>query len=187
MIEVDVNQRHALVIGGTGMLAEVSRWLADTSFTVSVIGRTSEKHRKLIGSAANPQSIDCLVVDYNDHPSLQRNIIQAINKNGPISLVISWTHSLEALEVVKTLLSQQKKKWKLVQIKGSRSYFEKDDSLFPTNCQHRTIYLGFIVEINQSRWLSNKEIAEGVIKNIKEDKVESIVGTLQPYEKRPRI
>jgi hypothetical protein len=178
-------QRHALVIGGTGMLAEVSQWLADTGITVSVIGRTSEKHRKLIELAANPQFIDSLVFDYNDLPSLQRNVKKAITKNGPISLVVSWTHTSEPLEVVKTVLSEQKEQWKLVQIKGSRRYFEKDNSLLPANCKHRTIYLGFIVENNQSRWLTNQEISEGVIKSIKEDTIETIIGTLQPYDKRP--
>lgn len=30
--------KHALVIGGSGMLAKVSLWLAENGYTVSVIG-----------------------------------------------------------------------------------------------------------------------------------------------------
>ena len=177
--------KHALVIGGTGMLADVSLWLANTGYIVSVIGRTMEKHQHLLEQATNPNFINCLVVDYSNYAFLEEQVRDAIIKNGPVSLVVSWTPLLKSLEIVNSLASKQKNPWALYQVMGSRRYFEKKSLVVPDNCKHRTIYLGFIIEGDQSRWLSNNEISQGVIRSIEEDSSESIIGTLYPYERRP--
>jgi len=177
--------KHALVIGGTGMLSDVSRWLADTGYHVSVIGRTNGKHRSLNLKASNPQMINHLLVDYTNYALLEDQVRKAIESLGPISLVVSWTPIRESLEMVSEIVAKQKDQWTLYQIKGSRRYFEKESLLVPENCEHRSIYLGFIIEDNNSRWLTHQEISEGIIMNIKEERAESIVGTLHPYEKRP--
>lgn len=180
-----VNPRHALVIGGTGMLADVSLWLANTGYIVSVIGRTKEKHLHLLEKATNPTFINCLVVDYSNYALLEEQVSGAIKKYGPISLVVSWTPLLKSLEIINTLASKQKNPWALYQVMGSSRYFENNSLVVPDNCKHRSIYLGFIIEGDQSRWLSNSEISQGVIRNIEEDSFESIIGTLHPYERRP--
>lgn len=177
--------KHALVIGGTGMLSDVSCWLADTGYQVSVIGRTNEKHRSLNLKANNPQMIHHLVVDYTNYVLLKKKVKKAIENLGPISLMVSWTPIRESLEMVNEIVAKQKDQWTLYQIKGSRRFFEKESLLVPVNCEHRSIYLGFIIEDNQSRWLTHQEISEGIIMTIKEEHAESIVGTLHPYEKRP--
>lgn len=180
-----MKEKHALVIGGTGMLADVSLWLADTGYQVSVIGKTKEKHLNLLKKARNPQNINSVVVDYTNYALLEDQVRTAIEEMGPISLVVSWTPIRQSLETVNRIVAEQKDQWTLYQIKGSRRYFEKESFLVPVNCEHRSIYLGFIIEGNHSRWLTNQEISEGIIMNIKEDHIESIVGTLHPYEKRP--
>lgn len=40
--------------------------------------------------------------------------------------------------------------------------------------------LGFIIDDGKSRWLTNKEISDGIIKAIKDDKPVTIVGTIHP-------
>jgi hypothetical protein len=181
-----MNQKHALVIGGTGMLANVCLWLADGGFNVSVIGRSIEKHRQLVKRANEPRLINSLMVDYNNPSLLEKEVRKAIEKNGLISLVVSWIPFLPSLEMVNRVVSEQNSSWKLYQVKGSRRYFKDDILHVPSNCEHRSIYLGFILEGNQSRWLTNNEIAEGVIKSITEDNIESIIGMLHPYAKRPK-
>ena len=180
-----MKEKHALVIGGTGMLADVSLWLADTGYQVSVIGRTEEKHLNLVKNARNPQNVNHLIVDYTNYALLEDQVRKALANMGPISLVVSWTPIRQSLETVNRIVAEQKDRWTLYQIKGSRRYFERESLLVPVNCEHRSIYLGFIIEANHSRWLTNQEISEGVIKSIKEDHTESIVGTLHPYDKRP--
>lgn len=116
---------------------------------------------------------------------LENEVKNAIQLNGPISLVISWLPSMQSLDIVNRLVSQYIDDWKLYQVKGSRRYFIVDLLNVPQNCAHSSIYLGFILEGNQSRWLTNAEMADGVIKSVQDERTESIIGTLHPYEKRP--
>ena len=181
-----MTRKHALIIGGTGMLKGVSLWFMDRGYKVSVIGRSERKHLDLVQKAANPSLINRLMLDYNDHPLLEKGIREAIEKYGPIATVVSWTPSLSSLEIVNKVVSEQNSEWKLYQIKGSRRFFEEDRLTISDTCKHRRIYLGFVREDHQSRWLSNTEIAEGVITSIEEDRTESIIGRLHPYEERPK-
>ena len=181
-----MTRKHALIIGGTGMLKGVSLWLTELGFKISVIGRSERKHLDLEKRSGNPGLINHMMLDYNDHSKLEKEMRSVIEKDGPISIVVSWTPSLSALELVSNVVSERSSEWKLYQIKGSRRFFEDDRLTISTNCKHRSIYLGFVIENHQSRWLSNTEIAEGVITSIEEDRTESIIGRLHPYEDRPR-
>ena len=40
--------KHALVVGGTGMLSGVSLWLLDQGYHVSIIARNSDRMKNLI-------------------------------------------------------------------------------------------------------------------------------------------
>lgn len=180
-----MEKKHVIIIGGTGMLADASLWLADSGYKVSVIGRTKDKHLNLVKKANNPQMINHLVVDYTNYTLLEDQVRKAIENFGPVSLVVSWTPIRQSLETVNRIVAEQKDLWTLYQVKGSRRYFTAESLLVPENCEHRSIYLGFIIEDSHSRWLTNQEISEGVIKSIKEDHTESIVGILHPYDKRP--
>lgn len=180
-----MRRKHALIIGGTGMLKNVSIWFVDQDFTVSVIGRSEEKHLELKNSASNPDHINSLRVDYNEQSSLGECVRNAVKEYGPISVVVSWTPSLSSLELVSKIVSEKSSEWKLFQVKGSRRYFEEDSLNVPAGCEHRSVYLGFILVDDDSRWLTNEEISEGVIKSVKNDEEKAIVGTLHPYEKRP--
>lgn len=180
-----MNRKHVLVIGGTGMLKEASLWFADHGYIVSVIGRNPRKHENMVVEAANPEHINSLVVDYTNHSLLERQLIGAMETYGPFSIVVSWVSSLPSLKIITEIVSEHSSSWKLYQVKGSRRYFEDDVLQVPTNCKHRSVYLGFVIEGNTSRWLTNREISQGVIKSVREDHQASIVGVLHPYERRP--
>ncbi|WP_019414879.1 hypothetical protein [Paenisporosarcina sp. TG20] len=179
-----MSSKHALVIGGTGMLADVSLWLVETGYQVSIIGRTMEKHRKLVDKASKPEFITSLAVDYSNYLLLEEQVRKTVEENGPISLVVSWS-PIRTLEIINQVLSEQKDSWELYQIKGSRRFFDNEPPLSDSSCQQRSIYLGFTMEGNQSRWLTHNEISQGVITNIKEGNTESIIGILHPYDQRP--
>ena len=49
--------KHALVVGGTGMLSEVCMWLVNQNYHVSVIGRNPEKMRGLVENAEKRKNI----------------------------------------------------------------------------------------------------------------------------------
>ncbi len=182
---VKLSEKHALVVGGTGMLSEVSLWLMEMGYQTSVIGRSKEKHDRLMKKATHSDLMNSLKVDYHNHSLLEEQIRKSIQKYGPISLVVSWTPSTQALEIVNKLVSEYIKHWHLYQVKGSRRYFNDDILNVPSNCTQSSIYLGFILEGNHSRWLTHEEISAGVIQHIQSGNSESLIGRIHPYEKRP--
>ncbi|MFD2044345.1 short-chain dehydrogenase [Ornithinibacillus salinisoli] len=179
---------YAFVIGGTGMLERVCHWLVEHNYFVSVLNRNRDKFDKMKHKNASPDNFHPLTVDYHDTEQLQQKVNEAINEFGVPDLVISWIHS-SAPEALPTILDQLKvweKPWKLLHVQGSSSFFVKENTTVPDNCQYRRVYLGFVIEDGGSRWLTHDEIANGVIKVIQRDYKETVVGTLKPWSKRPQ-
>jgi hypothetical protein len=63
----------------------------------------------------------------------------------------------------------------------------KHETSFPGKSQNRQLNAGCFIfkEADGSRWLTNREIDEGVIKRIEEDSKDVVIGNLEPREKRP--
>lgn len=181
--------RHALVIGGTGMLSKVSLWLVNEGYNVSVIGRSPERINQLISASEDTARITPLLVDYRCEIELIEQLKVAIKKNGPFDLVVAWIHSAgkNALDVISHELSYDNLTWRLLHVLGSSANLEevKNKVTIPNNCLYKQVQLGFIIENDNSRWLTNEEISAGVIEAISNDKSVTIVGTLVPWEKRP--
>ncbi|KMK75619.1 short-chain dehydrogenase [Alkalihalobacillus pseudalcaliphilus] len=180
---------HALVIGGTGMLSNVSLWLANEGFKVSVIGRNPDRMKKLINTSEQQGHITPLLVDYKNEIELEEQLRIVIKENGSIDLVIAWIHSVgkNVLNVVSQELLIDNHTWRLFQVLGSSSNLKeiKIKANVADNCHYRQVQLGFITKNNHSRWLTHEEISNGVIEAISNDKLVNIVGTIEPWEKRP--
>lgn len=182
-------EKHALVIGGTGMLAETVLWLTEQGYRVSVVGRSEARLRRLkerAGGAAD--RVHGLAVDYGRSEEFREALAGAIRVHGPVELVVSWIHSTapEALEVVtEEVAATAAGGWRLFQVRGSNAYVEKGEVAVPDGCLYRLVILGFVLEGGRGRWLRNEEIASGVIEAVKQDREEWIVGTCEPWEKRP--
>ena len=176
-------KKHALVIGGTGMLANVCVDLAYKGYFVSVIGRTQSKFQQLILSSPD-ESIFPLVVNYNTGDVLDE-VENAISKRGPFDLIVSWTPNYDVLERI-CELNRGTDEFRLFHVKGSRRYFDDEPVCIPDNCSYRKVFLGYIIEDDSSRWLTNDEIAGGVIIHIETDRIDGIIGQIHPYEARPR-
>ena len=174
---------HALVIGGTGMLADVSRFIAKEGSSVSVIGRSATKFKKLKADSP-PDSIFPIQVDYYSE-ALVTEVKEAIAERGPFDLIVSWTPNYSGLEQI-CKINDQPISFRLVHVKGSRRYFDDEEILIPDNCKYEKVFLGFVVEGESSRWLTNDEISNGVIQQITSAKDERVVGQLIPYSARPR-
>jgi hypothetical protein len=174
---------HALVIGGTGMLAGVCLYLARKDYSVSVIGRTLSKFKRLKVESP-PNSLFPLMTDY-DTDDVYDNIKEAIRERGPFDLIISWTPNYSVLEHI-CEMNTGDTPYRLFHVKGSRRYFDDKPIRFPNQCNYRKVYLGFVMEDSGSRWLTHEEIANGVIKQIVNDDEEGIIGQILPYEARPR-
>lgn len=100
--------KHALVVGGTGMLSDVSLWLVNNDYYVSVIARNSSRMNKLISKASLKDKITPLLVDYTNKEELQKQVRNAIQKNGGIDIIVAWIHSVgeNALTIIANEVSK---------------------------------------------------------------------------------
>ena len=178
--------KHALVIGGTGMLKQASVWLSENGYHVSVIGRNPKKMQQLLEQ--NPMQLTPVSVDYTNTKELAEQIRCMQQKNDPIELVVAWVHStgphvipciLEMLPAIQPV--------EFFHVNGSSSNLKdiKAKTAVPKHVFYHQIQLGFKRENGISRWLTHDEISQGVIEAVRSGKSESVIGTTKPWDKRP--
>lgn len=181
--------KHWLVIGGTGMLKDVVVWLIQQGNHVTVIGRQQKKMQNLIKETKNASKLTPILVDYTNYNSFKTALIESQESNRSFDCIIAWIHGSDT-RVWESLLQAipSTKNMFLYQIKGSSAYINNDStkSYIPSNINYREVKLGFIIEDNNSsRWLTNSEIAEGIIDAIEQEIPEKHVGIFEPWNLRP--
>ncbi|WP_078382242.1 short-chain dehydrogenase [Sutcliffiella halmapala] len=178
--------KHALVIGGTGMLKNTTLWLTEQGYHVSVIARNSNKMKRLMMECNTPNFITPILLDYKNSEELKEQLMKL---QGKIDLVVAWIHSdaPDALGIVTSTLASDQEKWELYHVLGSSANISdiKKNVQVPENCSYHQVQLGFILQGESSRWLTNEEISSGVIAAIESGRAVSVVGVLEPWEKRP--
>lgn len=184
-----MKEKYALIIGGTGMLAEVCHTLIHDYSYVSVVGRSTRRHKYLRKTSPHADRLHAITVDYHDDERFREELKKNFHRFSAPDLVVSWIHGT-APHALDSLLDEitrvnKTKVWKLFHMQGSSRFFEKENTPVPENCQYRRIYLGFILEETTSRWLTHHEISTGVLDAIETDQTETIVGTLDPWQRRP--
>ena len=189
---------HILVVGGTGMLWDVCRHFCKSANTVMVIARNRKRLNRLASETKElVGSINPISLDYFDYEHFKNELRRSITIHGPVELAICWIHTSKAPEaaiIIADRIDRQNNqtKCKYYQLLSSatadpsleKKDISKDFNSF-YNIEFRTILLGFIVEGDTSRWLTNSEICDGVIRAIENDVRESIIGTVEPWERRP--
>lgn len=181
-------EKHALVIGGTGMLKQVTLWLERNGYHVSVIGRKYSRLNAVVKEAGDAHRVTPISLDYYDDGALRSAIEKTNAEHGPIDLVVAWIHSAasNALSVLNETVSKNAiADWRLLHVRGSTAYIDKKNPEVPANCLYRQVLLGFVLDGGGARWLTHGEIASGVIKAIHTDEEEHVVGTLEPWDQRP--
>ncbi|MGE7946823.1 hypothetical protein [Lysinibacillus sp. NPDC093688] len=119
--------KNWLVIGGTGMLKDVSLWLIQQGNPVTVIGRQQKKMQNLINDVKNDSKLSPLLVDYTNYNSFKLALKKSQQTNGSFDCIIAWIHGsdkrvweslLEVIPTTKNLI--------LSHIKGSSSFVKND-------------------------------------------------------------
>ena len=171
---------HALVVGGTGMLAAVTRALARDGDAVSVVARRAHRIAAL-GVDVNP-----LVLDYRKQGALASAVASAQRALGPIQLVVSWIHG-SAPHGHDELCASLEGPARYVRILGSAAAAPHADvpSLRYPGVVVQDVVLGFVVENGRSRWLTHVEISAGVGDAVASERPRTIVGTVEPWSMRP--
>lgn len=182
--------KHALVVGGTGMLSGVSLWLVEQGYHVSIIARHSWRMEQLMNQTIFPNHITPLLVDYRHDNALRRQVNDTIINNGNIDVVVAWIHhsvANNALSIIVNEVAKNQDEWELFHVLGSSSNLAsiKQKAAVPDNCLYYQVQLGFVKEATYSRWLTNEEISSGVIEALQTKKAVHIVGQLEPWEDRP--
>jgi len=186
---------HALVVGGTGMLAAVSDRLLREGWTTSVVARRAERFGELAArNVGAPGALNGIAVDYRDTDAFVRTIESAVARSGPISLAVVWIHSTApaAPAALAAALTQDGASCRYVHVLGSaaadpavagdarRKAFRRFAGL-----RYEEVILGFITGDGPARWLRNDEIAAGVNRAIDVGEPRSIVGAVEPWSGRP--
>jgi hypothetical protein len=187
--------KHALVIGGTGMLSGAVVELLKDHETVSVMARYQkgfEKLKKLSGK--DSKRINPLKIDYNNYSALTGSLKNAAERFGGFNLVLSWIHSTAPLApfITAKVVNDTSNGNDFFDILGS-SYTDpsKEAALRREkfsgfdNIKYHQVILGFVTEGNLSRWLTNDEIYRGVIEAVKNKAREKTIGILEPFSRKP--
>lgn len=180
--------RHDLVIGGSGMLAGLVERLAGQGRRVSVVARGEARLQRL---AARHPNIHPVPLDYYDDAALDAGLSQAVAGCGPIARCVAWMHDdskRRALQIARQVSDVY------CEVLGSASadparpqrLAEWHDLFRPLPTPAlRLAVLGFVVEGDRSRWLTDAEIRAGVGRALTSDDPVTIVGTVTPWSARP--
>jgi molybdopterin-guanine dinucleotide biosynthesis protein A len=150
---------HALVVGGTGMLAATARALASRGHAVTCIARRAAD----LGDGVLVEP-----VDYRDPTRLRDVLVRAGDARGPIELAVCWIHTdgPEAPRIVADALAPGAR---LVQVFGTRSWPLVD---VPLHVAYRQVQLGSTA----GHWLTHEEISHGVLGAVDADRPVTVVG-----------
>ena len=150
---------HALVVGGTGMLARAARELRDRGHVVTCIA-----HR----SANLGQGITVDPADYRDTLRLRDALANATMSRGPIELAVCWIHT-DAPEAPRVVAEALAPGARLVQVFGTRVW---PLAAPPLHVAYRQVLLGS----TEGRWLTHEEISSGVLNAVDTDRPLAVVG-----------
>lgn len=179
---------HALVIGGTGMLSDVSAYLLNRYKYVSVIARCESSFTSLLENAkSNHGILNPLVTDYSDSKNSLDLIKKSIEEFGNINLCISWIHGYAdnfGVEVAKLIADDTKPVIMNVLGSSGMNLNEITESRLKVfsgilGIEYRSVVLGKIhTSTNNWRWLTDFEISQGVIDAIESSNKITIVGKI---------
>ncbi len=137
---------HAVVVGGTGMLAPAARELAARGHTLTSVAR---RHADL------GPGVTSMELDYGDTETLREALARATASRGPIELAVGWIHT-DAPEAPGAIAEALAPGARFVQVFGTRVWpLER----VPVHVVRRQVLLGSV----DGRWLTHEEISAGVL------------------------
>lgn len=165
--------RVALVVGGTGMLAQLVKSLTGSYDYVGVVGRTDSKLQELANFTKN---IIPIKSDYTDLADFEQKLSKFVEDFGKPELVVSWIHSTspEASYILSNYCVGD-----FYDVTGSSGREaihpsrKRETEIKSKDIAYHRVILGSI----GNRWLTNQEISEGVYYAVQHNAPEYIVGS----------
>jgi hypothetical protein len=187
---------HILVVGGTGLLRPLVKALIEIGNDVSVLATTASgfERLRLDITQMEQQRMHPCIVDYRNLEQLSQAVDLAIKERGALSTGIAWVHS-DAIETDKIIFDDvynDQPNFRYFKILGS-SVDDPSRNSVDSNIQsqpllssnYRRVVLGFILEGETSRWLTNDEISQGIMEAIEKDQPQFTIGVTRPWSLRP--
>jgi len=186
---------HAVVVGGTGMLRGASLGLVAAGHDVSVVARNARRLADLADDASRAGGrLRPVCVDYRDSDALAFGLGEAARDLGPPALAVVWAHAVapDAPIVVAKACGFGGRRVEFFHLLGSASADPSKPhadraaqfAAFP-HLAYREVVLGFAVERGRSRWLTDEEIAAGVLRAVRDRAPRSVLGVVAPWSARP--
>ena len=166
----DLRFNKTLIIGGTGMLAETSRFLAEHSSHLTIVARQPDALAKSLGATS-------AVLDW----SAEQGASSVISILPEFDLVVSWVHD-DGIWLLKHLEGKVKTGGRSIRVHDSKS---GDPATMVTqnpdprsDITRQNVILGWIDTSTGRRWLRDGEISAGVINAVTNESTPLvIVGT----------
>jgi hypothetical protein len=179
---------HDLVIGGSGMLADLVETIARQGRQVSVIARGAGRLERLAKRHAN---IHPLQLDYYSDAALDAGLARAVEAHGPLQRCVAWMHD-DSKDRALRIARQVGEIYCAVLGSASADPAKTErlaewQALFAPLSQPglRLAVLGFMIEGGGSRWLHDDEISAGVGRALESENPVTIVGSVAPWSGRP--
>lgn len=162
---------------------------------VSVVARNARRLASLHDEAARAGGVVRPVcVDYRDEAAFDFGLAEAARDLGVPTLAVVWAHSSapNAPLAVARLLATGGADARFVHVLSSAAADpsrpgEDRRTAFAAlpHLDYREVILGFVVEGGRSRWLTDDEIAAGVLRAVDTDAPRTVVGVVEPWSSRP--
>jgi len=183
---------HILLIGGTGMLQDVAGYYTAKGYYVTVLARNAGRLFSLKKKFIKlPGKIIPIAQDYRDWKTSIEKIKKAIDMIGPVDTAVLWIHDTGEIfsDKLKELLFTHNPRTNVYQLLGSATAhpisLTNVEWKYKYPGRYREIYLGYVRNGRTTRWLTDEEIAGGVIRAIENDGTDYTIGVLDPWERRP--
>jgi len=175
---------HVLIIGGSGILRDVCRHLADRGNVVSVVARNKLPIVEMVAETQKSQGlINPVAADYTVIPILQDKLIEAVAHLGPPVMTIAWINpdAFLARQSVAGFVNDHAPGTPLFDIWCGLGSSPPEPGLLSVQnfkILYRKIILGQVIEADKPRKLNREEITEGILKAIVEDKERYTIGRI---------
>jgi len=172
------------------MLARASIALADRCDHLTMVARTQGSLSQIEASLAELRCTHySLQLDWSNQSTFLKALKSHMKRVGSPDLVLAWLHDDAFGPKIAETISEHRQKCQFFQVKGSAAGAPGNTNLNAVNISQHILYheiiLGFHLEEDQSRWLSNTEISDGVLTAMDNKSPVSIVGTISPWSRRP--
>lgn len=185
--------RHALIIGGTGMLREASIAIARRAREITSIARTRRSLTALDAAfSAHTGTHHTLSLDWSDPENFLHAVKQHLAITEPPDLILAYLHDVRLTLRLTPLVSTGSSTCRFFHVIGSvttdpllvaASLLEQFEPL--PNVLYYQVILGYRLSNGRSRWLTNAEISEGVLEAIEQQRNQSVVGAVRPWSSHP--